>query len=265
MDLASLIGTVMVFILILFGITFDPNEGINLGALAYFIDLPSIFIVVFGTFAAGVTAYPLESLMRFGTLVKKVFQAKRNTQIQTLVSIVDISKIARKNILAVEDSLPSIENKFLRGGLRMIVDRMERALVTEVLVSETKYRDLQNESDVEYMKTLSTLSPAFGMIGTLIGLVILLQNLDDPSKIGPAMAIALITTLYGSILSNAVFLPWSIKLLSFQKNEKNLNEMIRDGILLIEKGERAESVEQVLMNYLSPELRKKYEELKYGV
>ena len=102
------------------------------------------------------------------------------------------------------------------------------------------------------------------MIGTLIGLIILLQSLDDPSKIGPAMAIALITTLYGAVLSNTVFLPMHNKLVHQKDEEKVVYEMTRDGVLFIEKGERPEFIEQDLMNYLSPELKKKYEELKFS-
>lgn len=102
------------------------------------------------------------------------------------------------------------------------------------------------------------------MIGTLIGLILMLADLSDPNSIGPNMSVALITTLYGSLLSNGIFLPWATSLDTARKNEMVLYEMVRDGVLFIEKNERAEFIEQDLMNYLTPELKAKYEELKFS-
>lgn len=263
MDLGTLLGTIFALLVFIFGIIFDPSKGIDLGPLRYFIHIPSLIIVGLGTVAATLASYPLDTFMRMGKIIGSAWQAKPNTLIETLTMIVDVSKIARKNILAVEDALPSIENEFLRNGLRLVVDRIDRDLIVEMLMAEMKYLDKRQEYDANVMKLMSQLSPAFGMIGTLIGLVILLQNLDDPSKIGPAMAVALITTLYGSVFSNVLFLPWYNKLILAKDEDLILHEMIRDGILFIEKNERPDFIEQDLMNYLSPALKKTYEELKF--
>ena len=113
------------------------------------------------------------------------------------------------------------------------------------------------------LKLGASLAPAYGMLGTLVGLILMLQNLSDPSAIGPAMAVAIITTFYGVIIANVFFTPFGNKLADKKNDDKILREMIRDGVLYIEKGERPDFIEQDLMNYLTPELRSMYEEMKF--
>lgn len=262
MDLAAIIGTLGAFIVVIFGVL---SGGAGVTGLGYLWNAPSIVIVLGGTLLATVGSNPLD--VTFPGVFKsigKVFKSKSVPLIETLVIIVDVAKVARKNVLAIEDSLPSIENEFLRNGLRLVVDRVDKELITEIMMSEMKYADQKKEIDMEVVKGMSVYSPAFGMIGTLIGLVLMLQDLSDPNSIGPNMAVALITTLYGSLLSNGIFLPWALTLDSSRKSELVLYEMVRDGILFIEKNERAEFIEQDLMNYLTPELKAKYEELKFS-
>ena len=119
------------------------------------------------------------------------------------------------------------------------------------------------DNEIAVVGTMGSLCPAWGMLGTLVGLVILLQNLDDPSMIGPAMALALITTLYGSLFANVIFAPAKKKLVSYQAEEKVLMEMIRDGVLYIEGGQRPDFIENDLMNYLPPVQKTMYEALKF--
>ena len=225
---------------------------------------PSVIIVLFGTLAATMASFPMDVFLGLGKSLKRIYKSKSIPLIETLVVIVDVAKVARKNVLAIEDSLSSIENEYLRNGLRLVVDRVDRELITDIMQSELKYADQKKQLDQNVVKQMSALAPAFGMIGTLIGLVLMLQDLSDPSKIGPNMAVALITTLYGALLSNGVFLPWANVLETARTNELVLFEMIRDGVLFIEKNERAEFIEQDLMNYLTPELKATYEELKFS-
>lgn len=260
MDLAALIGFVGVFAVFLFGVL--PGGGMD--GLRLMISIPSLIIVVGGTLMATIGSYPMEVISGLPKTIGKVFKSKSVPLIETLVIVVDVAKVARKNVLAIEDSLPSIENEYLRNGLRLVVDRVDRELITDILMSEEKYQDQQKVMNAGMVKLMSTYSPAFGMIGTLIGLVLMLANLDDPASIGPNMSVALITTLYGAFLSNGVFLPWATALETARNAEKTLSEMVRDGVLFIEKNERAEFIEQDLMNYLSPELKAKYEELKFS-
>lgn len=261
MDIAALLGTLAVIFVFLFGVLGTELRFIN---LQYMWNFPSIIIVLFGTFASTLMSFPMDAFLGIGKSIGKVYKSKTIPLIETLVIIVDVAKVARKNVLAIEDSLPSIENEFLRNGLRLVVDRVDRELITDIMQSELKYADAKKTLDQGVIKQMSSLSPAFGMIGTLIGLILMLQDLSDPSKIGPNMAVALITTLYGSLFSSGIFVPWSNVLETARTNEKVLYEMVRDGVLFIEKNERAEFIEQDLMNYLTPELKAKYEELKFS-
>ncbi|MDH4248561.1 MAG: MotA/TolQ/ExbB proton channel family protein [Deltaproteobacteria bacterium] len=264
MDISTLLGVGLGIFLLLFAITFDfAAMTLNLGNLKYFVDFPSVLMVLGGTFSSVLTSYPLKSVLRLGGVIAKAFRQSPEELIETLTLIIDVSKIARKNILAIEDALPSIDNSYLRNGLRLVVDRVDRELIIGILQSEMKYLEVRRDEEIAICKTFGTLGPAFGMLGTLVGLVMLLQNLNDPSKIGPAMAVAIITTFYGSIVANVFFIPWANKLTAQKGTDKVVREMIRDGVLYIEKGERPDFIEQDLMNYLPPELKQMYEEMKF--
>ena len=132
-----------------------------------------------------------------------------------------------------------------------------------MMAHEVKYALASKDREIAVVGTMGSLCPAWGMLGTLVGLVILLQNLDDPSMIGPAMALALITTLYGSLFANVIFSPAKKKLESYKAEEKVLMEMIRDGVLYIEGGQRPDFIENDLMNYLPPVQKTMYEALKF--
>lgn len=264
MDIATVLGMVLAFVLVFLGITFNISTfSFHVANIQYFIDPSSIMIVFGGTFGAVLASYPLTRVLRLGRVVLRAFRVSPEELIETLTLIIDVSKIARKNILAIEDALPSIDNLFLRNGLRLVVDRVDRELIIDILLSEMRYLDQRRDDDITMLKSASTFAPAFGMIGTLIGLILLLQNLTDPSSIGPNMAVAIVTTFYGVILANVCFTPWANKLTSQKAGDKVLREMIRDGVLFIEKGERPEFIEQDLMNYLPPEMKQMYEEMKF--
>lgn len=264
MDIATILGMTLALGLILIAIIFDFNNlQLELGRLQFFVDFPSVMIVIGGTLASVFTSYPLGKVLRVGKIIAKVFRQPPDELIETLTLIIDVSKIARKNILAIEDALPSIDNIFLRNGLRLVVDRVDRELLIDIMHSEMRYLDMRREEEVVIMKTFASLAPAFGMMGTLVGLVLMLQNLDDPSTIGPAMAVAILTTFYGTVAANIFFIPWSNKLAAQKESDKILREMVRDGVLYIEKGERPDFIEQDLMNYLPPDLRTMYEEMKF--
>ena len=132
-----------------------------------------------------------------------------------------------------------------------------------MMAHEVKYTMNGKDNEIAVVGTMASLCPAWGMLGTLVGLVLLLQNLDDPSMIGPAMAIALITTFYGSLFANVIFSPAKKKLEGYAGDEKVLMEMIRDGVLYIEGGQRPDFIENDLMNYLPPAQKAMYEALKF--
>ena len=264
MEQGTLVGTILAWVLLFVAMCFDFNTfQVNAGNLGYFVDAPSLMIVFGGTIASTIISHTMGDAKGFLGIIGKSGKANPVQLVETLTLIVDVSKIARKNILAIEDALPSIENLFLRGGLRLVVDRADREALVEMMAHEVKYTMAGKDNEIAVVGTMASLCPAWGMLGTLVGLVLLLQNLDDPSAIGPAMAVALITTFYGSLFANTIFAPAKKKLEGYKAEEKVLMEMIRDGVLYIEGGQRPDFIENDLMNYLPPPQKTMYESLKF--
>ena len=264
MEQGTLVGTILAWFMLLFAMTFNfATLSINAGNVMYFWDTPSLLIVFGGTIASTFISHPMGDAKGFLGIIGKSWKPNSVQLVETLTLIVDVSKIARKNILAIEDALPSIENLFLRGGLRLVVDRSDREAIVNMMAHEVKYTMAGKDNEIAVVGTMASLCPAWGMLGTLVGLVLLLQNLDDPSAIGPAMAVALITTFYGSLFANTIFSPAKKKLELYAGEEKVLMEMIRDGVLYIEGGQRPDFIENDLMNYLPPVQKTMYEALKF--
>jgi len=264
MEQGTLIGTILAWFMLLFAMTFDfATFSVKTGNVVYFWDIPSLMIVFGGTIASTFISHPMGDAKGFMGYIGQSWKKSPVQLVETLTLIVDVSKIARKNILAIEDALPSIENLFLRGGLRLVVDRADREAIVDMMAHEVKYTMAGKDNEIAVIGTMASLCPAWGMLGTLVGLVLLLQNLDDPSAIGPAMAVALITTFYGSLFANTIFSPAKKKLEGYAGEEKVLMEMIRDGVLYIEGGQRPDFIENDLMNYLPPVQKTMYEALKF--
>lgn len=266
MDLATLMGLLLALGMVFMGITVDFSPfGIDLSKIVFFIDPSSFLIVLGGTFGSVLASFPMVKIMRTGKVVARAFRKTPDEEmINTLTFIVDIAKIARQNILGIENVLETVENDYLRNGLRLVLDRVDRDLIVEILHSELHYLEKRRDEDIKILRTFASLGPAYGMIGTLIGLILLLQNLSDPASIGPAMALAIVTTLYGMLIANVFFTPWANKLDAQKGQDKVLHEMIRDGVLYIEKGERQEYIEQDLVNYLPVEMKQMYDEMKFA-
>ncbi len=264
MEQGTLIGTILAWFMLLFAMTFDfATLSVNAGNVIYFLDTPSLMIVFGGTIASTFISHPMGDAKGFLGYIGKSWKPNSVQLVETLTLIIDVSKIARKNILAIEDALPSVENLFLRGGLRLVVDRADREAIVNMMAHEVKYTMSGKDNEIAVVGTMASLCPAWGMLGTLVGLVLLLQNLDDPSAIGPAMAVALIPTFYGSLFANTIFAPAKKKLEGYKGEEKVLMEMIRDGVLYIEGGQRPDFIENDLMNYLPPVQKTMYEALKF--
>ena len=264
MEQGTLVGTILAWFMLLFAMMFNFSTlSLNIGNGVYFWDTPSLMIVFGGTVASTFISHPMGDAKGFLGYIGKSWKPNSVQLVETLTLIIDVSKIARKNILAIEDALPSIENLFLRGGLRLVVDRADREAIVNMMAHEVKYTMAGKDNEIAVVGTMASLCPAWGMLGTLVGLVLLLQNLDDPSAIGPAMAVALITTFYGSLFANTIFSPAKKKLELYAGEEKVLMEMIRDGVLYIEGGQRPDFIENDLMNYLPPVQKTMYEALKF--
>ena len=245
--MSPIIAMVVGFILVFWSI----SQG---GSAKAFVDWPSVAITVGGSFTALLISYPMKQIKNIPRLLKKLISKPSEDKEGLLESIIDLSRTARSQGLLVLDSqLPDLENEFLVDGLKMVVDGMDAEDIREIL--ETKVENMEERhhmGQAVFMK-LGELAPAFGMIGTLIGLINMLGSLTDPSTIGSGMAVALLTTFYGSMLANLVFIPIAQNLKMQTEAEAIFCDMIIEGVLAIQSGQNPRVIEQKLYSYLSEE------------
>lgn len=250
MDISTLIGIIAGMGLVLWGI-------MSTGQLGWFWSFSSALIVVGGTIAATFVAYPLNKVLETFKVVKKAFS---NTDFKpgTIINeIIDLANVARREgLLALEEAVEQIQDEFLNKGVMLIVDGTDPELVKNILETELSFLEERHGQGQGLFDMMGTLAPAFGMIGTLIGLVVMLAQLDDPSTIGPSMAVALITTFYGSLMANLIFIPIAKKLKIKSREEVLLKEIMIEGLLSIQAGENPRIIEEKLKAFLPPVVRK---------
>ncbi len=251
MDIATIIGIVGSAVLILGSILL----GSSLGA---FINLPGLLIVVGGTIMATLIMQKMPVVMGAAKVAMNAIFDKMEAPDNIIKQIVSLAGKARKGgVLALENE--TIENDFLARGVRMAVDGIDPQEIINTLRIETDSLLLRHETGHKVFKFMGATAPAMGMIGTLIGLVQMLQTLSDPSAIGPSMAVALLTTFYGAVMAFVIFNPIAEKLEDRTKNEEMLLEIIINGIDGIARGTNQMILEDKLISYLSPKHRKKEE------
>ena len=248
MDIATFFGVVSGFSLVLLAIKMG-------GGLLWFWNAPSAMIVMGGTIAVTLINYPLSDVLSVFKVLKNAFLYQ--VPYHTIVpEIVELSKVARREgILALEKQVKKMKEAYLNKGVELAVDGMEPDAIRGILENELIFTEDRHKKGAEIFTIMGTYAPAMGMIGTLIGLVQMLMVMDDPENIGPAMAVALITTFYGSLLANLLFLPIAGKLKVRREDETKYKELIIEGIAAIQLGDNPRVVEQKLHTYLSPSER----------
>ena len=248
-DLASFIGLALACIMVVGGIVAG-------GDVMAFINLPSVLIVVGGALGGTILSNPWKRVLSLGQILKKAFFAESPELIsivQTLVSFAE--KARREGLLSLEDDAEQLDDLFMRKSIQLVVDGTDPELVKSILDTEIGLLEERHAGNKFMFDTLAELSPAFGMLGTLIGLIQMLGHLDDPNALGPGMAVALITTFYGSILANVFGIPIARKLTVRTQEEVMTREMIVEGILAIQAGENPRLVEERLKVFLPPRAR----------
>ncbi len=226
------------------------------GSFHMFWSVTSILITIFGSLAALMISYPAKHLKKIPGIFKQVINITPNTRSDLIVLFTDLSRKARREgLLSLEDDIEVIEDPFLSRGLQMVVDGIEPEVIREIMELELDTVENEQKTSEGIFRTWGELAPGFGMLGTLIGLIIMLSDLEDPSKIGAGMATALITTFYGSLLANLVFMPIANNIKTQAEEELFTMEMIIDGVLAIQSGVNPRIVEERLIAYLSPEER----------
>lgn len=251
MDIATVLGIISAFGLVIMAIMMG-------GGLGLFVNVPSLMIVVGGTMGATMINYPLKEVLAVLQIVRNVFLKRRMSGKDIIKQFMDFStKARREGILSLEAELKSAEEEFLKKGVQLSIDGLEPQAIREILETEITFVQSRHRKGAEIFTTMGTFSPALGMIGTLIGLVQMLQSMDDPSSIGPSMAVALLTTFYGSIIANIICLPIAGKLRSRSGEEVLVKEMVIEGVICLSNGENPRIVEQKLQAFLPPSERKK--------
>ena len=249
MGLSNIIGLILGFglisVSILLGADFDMKKT------RVFLDFPSIGIVFGGTIASVLVAYPLASILQMHKQIMITFTAKEREPLKVIEQIVALSESARREgLLSLENHLEEIDdNPLLATGIRMAVDGMSPEVVESIMNTEIDAVNTRHNYGKSIISNLGKYSPAFGMIGTLIGLVLMLTDLN-PDTIGMGMAVALLTTLYGAVVSNLVFLPWADKLGFINDAELQCMEITLKGVIAIQSGENPRVIKQKLLMYL---------------
>jgi len=213
-------------------------------------------IVAGGTLAATLISYPLKNVVGVFGVLKKAFFNKMQDPTEIINILVRFAEKARREgLLALEMDAEEIDDKFLQKGIQLVVDGTDPELVKSILETELVFLEERHRAGRAIFETMGQLSPAFGMIGTLIGLIQMLGSLNDPGAIGPGMATALITTFYGSLMANLIFNPIAEKLRVRTAEEVLLREVMIEGILSIQAGENPRIVEEKMKVFLAPRLR----------
>jgi len=255
-DIATIIGLAAAFGLVGWSI----QVGGNLGG---FLNLSAAAIVLGGTFGSLLVHFPMSRIIGLIGILRKTLVYAQPQPDAVIAKMVKYAERARREgMLALEEDSETETDEFLRKGLRLAVDGTDPQLLEKILQTDVHQIENRHFEGARILAAGGTFAPAFGMIGTLIGLVSMLSTLSDPTKIGAGMATALVTTFYGAVLANALFLPLAGKLETRSREEILNKEMIIDGIMAIQSGDSPRIVEEKLKSYLSPTLRRKVDTAK---
>jgi len=257
-DIATLVGVIGAGALIIWAILMGGN-------LMGFVNVPSMIMVLGGTVMALLANYPLSKVLGMIAILKKTMFAVTLEPTSYISKIVTYAEQARKEgMLALEEHAETEENDFLRKGLRLAVDGNDPDVLKQILETDIDQQRSRHLEGKKILESGGTFAPAFGMIGTLVGLVNMLATLEDPSTIGAGMAVALLTTLYGAVMANTFFLPLAGKLETRSREEALIREMIIEGVMSIQSGDSPRIVEEKLKSFLMPKVQQQLEEAKNG-
>ena len=254
MDIASLLGIVGGAAMIVMSVL---TSGGTLGGI---IDIPSVFMTIGGSYFAMFIAAPLKKALGMFKIMGKAFKVPDFGEKNIVINMQALSEKARREgILALEDGLDDLEDPFMKMGLRLVVDGTDGNIIRAIMENEMTQVENRHMEWIGIINVWAGFAPGFGMMGTVLGLIGMLRNLEDKSSLGPNMDVALITTLYGSMMANWLITPFSTKLANQNAVEMRSKEMIIEGVLAIQAGENPRIMAQKLLTYLDPVTRKAIE------
>ena len=256
MDLGTIIGFVSGSIFIVISMLLPVNFDIS-AVVSSFVDPASIMITIGGTLAATVIGSPLSKIKDALKGARYILFPPKVDAMESIQKIIELSILARKEgVLALDEIANTMEDPFLKKGITLIVDATDPELVRSILETEMSYIEERHRNAQGVWEFIGSQAPSWGMIGTLIGLIMMLRNLEDTASIGPNMSIALITTFYGSIMANFVANPIANKMKTYSEDELLVKLLQIEGMLSIQAGENPRIIEEKLKSFLSPALRK---------
>ncbi len=253
MDLASLLGLLICIVLVIFGMI---NSAGGIMGISYFINAPSALITFGGAIFATMASVSMTNFVGGLKSFTRIFKPVNVKIPEMITQIIELSNIARKEgLLSLEEAAGNLEDEFMKKGIMLIVDGTDPELVRGILETELNSIDERHKTKSGFWDTLAAMGPAWGMIGTLVGLICMLQNMTDVSTLGPKMGVALITTFYGSVLANWICTPCSNKLQYNNNMEIRAKEIMIEGLLSIQAGENPRVIEEKLKSFLAPNER----------
>lgn len=255
MDVGTLIGLGLAIGAVVLGIILGG------GSPASLIEPTSLLVVIGGTLGATVLAYPLGRVLKIHKVIMKALFCKPADSGRVIRDLVHFAEIARREgILALENHVEEMNDEFIVRGVKMAVDGTDPELIQQIMETELDALQDRHAQGKAMLDTIGRYCPAFGMIGTLLGLIFMLSNMDDPSKIGPGMAVALITTLYGAMIANMVTGPIADRLAARDAEEVLVKTIIAAGVMSIQSGDNPRVVESKLLTFLPPVQRAELEQ-----
>lgn len=252
LDVLTPIGLSIGVIMLLFGIVY--NGGIS--GLLSFVDPASLLIVIGGLLSGLLVSFSLKDIKQMIKVMKQSFSSDERKLQDLIDTFVHLSgKARREGLLSLEMEIDQVEDRFLRKGMLLAIDGTDPDVIQDILLAEISAMEERHRKGRAILEKAGDYAPAWGMIGTLIGLVLMLKNLNDPSTLGPNMAIALLTTLYGSLLANLVFIPIAAKLELKTEKEAFIKQVIVEGVIGVQSGQNPNLLQEKLSAFLSEEER----------
>lgn len=250
MDISTIVGISLSVLLVIFGII---EQGVS---LSYYFDFASILIVFGGSIGGTIAASTPEILAALPKYLRIPFANNAINNSDTIKQMVSFAEKARREgLLALEDSLSEIQDEFMKSGIQLVVDGTDPEIIKSILYNEINQVESRHEKGIAFFNLWGTLAPAFGMLGTLIGLIAMLSNLQDSEGLASGMSTALITTMYGSLLANVFLIPFARTLEEKHRVEMLSKEMLIEGVLSIQSGDNPRTLQQKLSSFLSPRER----------
>lgn len=249
MDIASIIGLIVCLALMIFGMVL----GKSFATVTSFLHAPSALITFGGALCCIMASYSMQSFVAGLKSITLIFKTSTMNVPEIIQKIIELSNIARKEgLLSLEEAASDIDDEFLKKGILLIVDGTDPELVRAIMETELVSVEGRHKEKIGFWENLGAMGPAWGMIGTLIGLILMLKDLSDLAAVGPNMATALITTYYGSVLANWICAPVATKLKGKNDEEMMMKEIEIEGLLSIQAGENPRVIEEKLKSFLAP-------------